>query len=124
MNAEEELKDIYNRLHPQVLSEFEENMPKYWGSKWKANTSIGKLRTVLVHRPGKEFLNVGTKTPWPPHEASLNAWRMTEKPNLDELVKHHENLVKAYKDNGVRVITRDPDDFLNATATNEIYTDD
>jgi len=124
MNAEEELKDIYTRLHPQVLSEFEDEMPKYWGSKWKANTSIGKLRTVLVHRPGKEFLSVGNKTPWPPHEASLAAWRMTFKPDLKELAEHHENLVKAYKDNSIKVIFRDPDPFDPPYQVKAIYTDD
>jgi N-dimethylarginine dimethylaminohydrolase len=124
MNAEEELKDIYTRLHPQVLSEFEEMMPKYWGSKWKANSSIGKLRTVLVHRPGKEFQSVGKKTPWPPHESNLAAWRMTYKPDLKELVQHHENLVKAYKDNGVNVIVRDPDPYDPPYQVKAIYTDD
>ena len=60
------LHEQYMRHHPQVLSEFEEEMPKYWGKRWKANTTIGKLRTVLLHRPGKEFLSVGKPTPWPP----------------------------------------------------------
>ena len=124
MNAEEELKDIYTRLHPQVLSEFDEEMPKYWGSKWKANTSIGKLRTVLVHRPGKEFLSVGKKTPWSPHEANLAAWRMTFKPDLEELVEHHENIIKVYKDNGVKVIVRDPDPYDPPYQVKAIYTDD
>ena len=31
--AANELHDVYNRLHPQILSEFEDEMPKYWGSK-------------------------------------------------------------------------------------------
>jgi hypothetical protein len=40
------------KYHPQVLSEFEDEMPKLWGKRWKANTTIGKLQTVLLHRPG------------------------------------------------------------------------
>ena len=120
----EKLHDTYNRLHPQVLSEFEDEMPKYWGKKWKANTTVGKLRTVLLHRPGKEFLNVGDPTPWPPYENSLAAWRMTEKPDLDELVEHHENLVDTFKSEGIEVIIRKPDPNDPAYQVKAIYCDD
>ena len=90
------LREMYQKHHPQVLADFEDEMPKYWGRKWKANTNVGKLRMVLVHRPGNEFLSVGKPTPCPPHGTSLGAWRMSFKPDLDELVEHHENLVDAY----------------------------
>ncbi len=119
-----ELTNIYHRLHPQIHSDFGEELPKYWGSDWKANTTIGKLRTVLVHRPGKEFLSVGKKTPWPPYEDSLAAWRMTFKPDLNELIEHHENLIKAYKDEGIRVIVRKPDPYDPPYQVKAIYTDD
>jgi N-dimethylarginine dimethylaminohydrolase len=99
-------------------------MPKYWGRKWKANTTIGKLRTVLLHRPGPEFLSVGNKTPWPPHGDSLAAWRMTFKPDLDELIEHHENMAKAYRDEGVEVLIRKPDPFDPPYQVKAIYTDD
>ena len=68
-----DLHEQYMKYHPQELTEFEDEMPKYWGKKWKANTSIGKLRTVLLHRPGNEFLSVGNPTPWPPHSSDLGA---------------------------------------------------
>jgi N-dimethylarginine dimethylaminohydrolase len=122
--AVDELHDMYHRLHPQVLTEFEEEMPKYWGSNWKANTTIGKLRTVLLHKPGNEFLSVGKKTPWPPNETSLAAWRMSFKPDLKELVEHHENLVKAYKEEGIRVIIRKPDPCDPPHQVKAIYIDD
>ena len=91
-----------------MLTDFEHDMPRYWGRKWKANTTIGKLRMVMLHRPGKEFESVGTPTPWPPHESSLEAWGMIEKPNLDEMVNHHENVVDAFKSEGVEVLIRKP----------------
>ena len=119
-----QLTDMYTRLHPQVHTTFEEDMPKFWGGKWKANTTIGKLRTVLVHRPGKEFLSVGKKTPWPPYESSLAAWRMTFKPDLDEMVEHHENLVKAYHEEGIRVLVRKPDPHDPPYQVKAIFTDD
>lgn len=119
------LHEQYMKYHPQILSDFEEEMPKIWGRKWKANTSIGKLRVVLVHRPGKEFLSVGKPTPWPPHESSLGAWRMSWQPtDLDELTRDYENLVQAYKDEGVEVIERKPDPNDPPYQVKAIYTDD
>ncbi|MFB0543158.1 MAG: hypothetical protein ACETVR_00095, partial [Candidatus Bathyarchaeia archaeon] len=96
----ESLHEMYQKYHPQISTTFEEEVEKYWGRKWQANTTVGKLRMVLLHRPGEEFLSVGKPTPWPPHLSSLGAWRMSFKPDLDELVEHHENLVEAYKDEG------------------------
>ncbi len=118
------LHEQYMKHHPQVLSDFGEELQKIWGRKWKANTNVGKLRTVLLHRPGREFLSVGEPTPWPPHERSLAAWRMSFKPDLDELMEHHENLVKAYEDEGVEVLIRKPDPNDPPYQVKAIYTDD
>ena len=119
------LHQMYMRHHPQVHSSFDEEMPKYWGKKWKANTTIGRLRTALLHRPGREFLSVGKPTPWPPHSSDLGAWRMSWKPeNLDELVKDYLTLAKAYKDEGVEVIERKPDPYDPPYTVKSIYTDD
>lgn len=118
------LNEQYLKYHPQILSNFEDEIEKYWGRKWKANTTIGKLRMVLLHRPGKEFLSVGKPTPWPPHASSLAAWRMSEKPNVDEMIEHHENLVKTYKDEGVEVVIRKPDPNNPPYQVKSIYTDD
>jgi len=120
----EKLRDMYYKWHPQVLSEFEDEMPKYWGQRWKANTTVGKLRTVLVHRPGREFLSVGKPTPWPPHGDSLEAWRMPHRPDLDELVEHYENMVEVYRDEGVEVLVRKPDPNDPPYQVKSIYTDD
>lgn len=118
------LHEQYMKFHPQVLSDFGEELEKCWGRKWRANTNVGKLRMVLVHRPGKEFLSVGKPTPWPPHESSLASWRMSFKPNLDEMIEHHENLVKAYRDEGVEVLIRKPDTNEPPYQVKAIYTDD
>ncbi|UCH58108.1 MAG: hypothetical protein JSV18_04235 [Candidatus Bathyarchaeota archaeon] len=118
------LREQYMKHHPQVLSDFEEEMERYWGRRWKANTNVGKLRVVLLHRPGREFLSVGKPTPWPPHDSSLGAWRMAYKPDLEELVEHHENLVDAYKSEGVEVVIRKPDPNEPPYQVKAIYTDD
>ena len=108
----------------QMLTDFEEDMPRYWGRKWKANTSIGKLRMVMLHKPGKEFLSVGKPTPWPPHETSLEAWGMHEKPNLEEMIKDHENVVKAFKDEQVEVALRKTVPYNQLHQVFSIDTDD
>ncbi len=118
------LHEQYMKFHPQVLSDFGEELEKYWGRKWRANTNVGKLRMVLVHRPGREFLSVGKPTPWPPNDSSLAAWRMSFKPDLDEMIEHHENLVKAYRDEGVEVLIRKPDTNEPPYQVKAIYTDD
>jgi N-dimethylarginine dimethylaminohydrolase len=118
------LREQYHSLHPQVLTGFEDDMVKVWGRKWKANTNVGKLRVVLLHRPGPEFLQVSNPTPWPPHEDSLIAWRMSEKMSLDELVRDHESLVDAYKAEGIEVVIRKPDPNDPPYQVKAIYTDD
>jgi len=119
------LDEQYMKYHPQVLSEFEDEMEKLWGKKWKANTTIGKLRTVLLHRPGKEFLSVGKPTPWAPHDSSLAAWRMSYKPkDLEELNEDYERLYRAYRDEGVEVVERKPDPNDPPYQVKAIYTDD
>ena len=119
------LHEQYMKHHPQILSDFEEEMPKVWGKNWKSNTTIGKLRTVLLHRPGKEFLSIGKPTPWPPHDSSLSAWRTSYKPNdLMELIQDHERLAKAYRDEGVEVVERKPDPNDPPYQVKAIYTDD
>ena len=120
----ETLDEMYKKYHPQVLTDFEQDLKTYWGKSWKANTTIGKLKMILLHRPGKEFLSVGSPTPWPPHLSSLAAWRMPSKPDLDELIRDHENLVKAYVNEGVEVVIRKPDPNLPPYQVKSIYTDD
>jgi N-dimethylarginine dimethylaminohydrolase len=119
------LHEQYMMHHPQVHSQFEEEMPKYWGREWKANTTIGKLRTVLLHRPGREFLSVGSPTPWPPHSSDLAAWRMSWKPrDLTRLTEDYARLKKAYRDEGVEVVERKPDPYDPPYTVKSIYTDD
>ena len=120
----ETLDEVYKKYHPQVLSDFEEEIETHWGRGWKANNPAGKLRMALLHRPGNEFLSIGNPTPWPPHRSSLGAWRQCEKPALDELIKDHENLVKAFENEGVEVVIRKQDPNDPAYQVKSIYCDD
>ncbi len=118
------LREQYLKYHPQVLTSFEEDMEWLWGRKWKANTNVGKLRMVLLHKPGPEFEHVGEKTPFPPHASGLAAWRMAEKIPLEELLEDHYNLVDAYRAEGVEVVIRKPETHNPPYQVKAIYTDD
>jgi len=118
------LREQYVKHHPQVLSGLENDMEWVWGRRWKANTNVGKLRVVLLHRPGKEFLTVGKPTPWAPHGRGLPEWRVSEKMRLEELQLHHQNLVDAYKAEGVEVVIRKHEARHGPYQQQEIYTDD
>jgi N-dimethylarginine dimethylaminohydrolase len=118
------LREQYLKFHPQVLSDFEDEMEKLWGKKWKANTNVGKLKMVLLHRPGPEFESIGKKTPFPPFLSHLPAWRMAEKIPLEELTEDHLNLVDAYKAEGVEVVIRKPESNSPPYQVKAIYTDD
>jgi N-dimethylarginine dimethylaminohydrolase len=49
---------------------------------------------------------------------------MSEKIELKELIEHHENLVKTYKEEGIEVIIRKPDPNDPPYQVKAIYTDD
>lgn len=72
---------------------FFEDMEKVWGRQWSVNSEIGRLRAVLMHRPGKELDNI----------ADLEAVYMKEKPDGDLARKQHDHLAEIYRSNGVEV---------------------
>ncbi len=63
-----------------------------WGD-WGVCSEIGKLRAVLMRRPGKEIDNI-----LDPKSVS-----MIEKLDPELVRKQHDDVVKIYKDNGVKV---------------------
>lgn len=106
------LEEVYEKWHPQLKTRFEDEVEKYWGRRWGANTEIGRLRMVLLHRPGEEINSI---------KAPLEAWRYTEKPNLEEMIKDHERLVQAFRDEGVEVVIRKPETYKPPRLVKSIY---
>lgn len=109
------LDQMYQAHYPQIATTFEEEIKQYWGRDWKCNTEIGRLRMVMLHRPGEEIKNIA-----PPYEK----WRWLEAPNLDEMIQDHERLVRAYEDEGVEVVIRKPETNRPARLVKSIYTED
>ena len=109
------LDAMYLSDHPQIPTSFEEEIREYWGRDWKCNTEIGRLRMVMMHRPGEEIKSIT-----PPYEK----WRWLEEPRLDEMIQDHERLVRAYKDEGIEVVIRKPETNRPARLVKSIYTED
>jgi N-dimethylarginine dimethylaminohydrolase len=110
-----ELHRIYEDFHPPIKTRFEDEVEKYWGRSWGANTEVGRLRMVMLHRPGEEMKSV---------QPPLERWRYTEMPNLEEMQRHHENLVKAFRDEDVEVVIRRPENNRPPRLVKSIYTRD
>lgn len=110
-----EFGDMYGKYHPPLETRFEEEVEKYWKRNWGVSTEVGKLRAVLLHRPGKEILSI---------QEPLEKWRYIEKPNLVEMEEDFERLVKAFRDEDVEVIERKPESNDPPRLVKSIYTRD
>lgn len=77
----------------EKVNSFYHDMPKVWGENWSVTSEIGKLRAVMVHRPGKEIDNI--KDP--------NAIYFRDFIDADKARWEHDQLVQVYKRHGVEV---------------------
>ena len=106
------LEKMYEAYHPPLETKFEDEVEKYWGKRWGAPTEIGRLRTVLLHRPGVEIDSI---------DLPLERWRYSSKPDLKEMIEDHERLVQAFKSEGVEVIIRLPEKESPPRLVKSIY---
>jgi N-dimethylarginine dimethylaminohydrolase len=88
---------MYSQHHPPLTTRFEEDVEQYWGRRWGVSTEVGRLRAVLLHKPGKEILSI---------QEPLAKWRYTEKPDSVMMGNDFERLRKALEDQGVEVVVR------------------
>jgi len=109
------LMEIYMKYHPPLKTRFEEEVEKYWGRRWGVNTEVGRLRMVLLHRPGEEINSIK-----PPYER----WRYTYKPDLKEMQRDYETLAEALREEGVEVVERLPEKAKPPRLVKSIYTRD
>jgi len=94
---------------PSPAFESEEQQKFIWGRHWGCNNDVGRLRVVLMHRPGDEMRIVDpTKRiedlgAFGDPEAGWY-WRGREVPPLEKMQKEHDGLVAALKAEGVEVV--------------------
>lgn len=97
-----------------------------WGRQWGCTNDVGKLRAVLMHRPGDELNIVDPNMPMPevggygdPEKGWY--WIGNELPDLAAMQKAHDQLSGILRDNGVDVVMIDK---AAPGAMKQIYTRD
>jgi len=78
----------------EVHTAFEEDVLKMWGGNWYVDSEIGKLRAVLMRRPGKEVEDITLE----PKRVSMH-----EKLNPEGMRKEFDDIVRMYEEHGVKV---------------------
>ena len=66
---------------------------KVWGDQWSVTSEIGKLRSVLMHRPGKEIEGITD-----PSKIYFRDFIDVEKARWE-----HDQLAQVYRDHGIEV---------------------
>lgn len=87
----EEIRSIGER-HFAEKTTFREDMPKYWG-KWGATSEVGRLKAVLLRRPGGEIEGV--------EDPAIPRWRELMDPRKTR--EQHDRLAEVYREHGVAV---------------------
>ncbi len=75
-----------------TTSTFKEDLPKLWGN-WGVSSEIGKLRDVLMRRPGKEIENIND----PKALAMRQGW------DPEKVRYQHDVIADIYRQNGINV---------------------
>ncbi|MBY8978314.1 hypothetical protein KHP62_21085, partial [Rhodobacteraceae bacterium NNCM2] len=107
----------YNQLiklfpsEPEPAFEAPEQQNAIWGREWGCRNDVGRLRTVLMHRPGNELSVVDTAK-----QLEMGAfgnvqegwyWRGNTGPDLAKMQAQHDALAAALEAEGVEVLRVD-----------------
>jgi len=121
--------NLHRRIHGQGEPAFEDPQmqQRTWGNAWGLNNDVGRLRKVLVHRPGVEWDQMLTDGEYVPEVDAIMGprdlwyWNGKERPDIDNVQAQHDNLTSALKAEGVEIVdVVDPLPHLTKT----IYTRD
>jgi N-dimethylarginine dimethylaminohydrolase len=95
---------------PSPAFESAEEQAFVWGRSWGCDSDVGRLRTVLMHRPGDEMAVLDASKLIPELGAFGDEvgrswyWRGTEIPALAEQQTQHDALVAALREEGVEIV--------------------
>jgi N-dimethylarginine dimethylaminohydrolase len=70
-----------------------EDFPEYWGGDWGCDSEVGKLRAVLVRKPGKEIEGI--------EDPEKCRWLDVMDPDIAQ--EQHDALAEVYRSQGVEV---------------------
>jgi N-dimethylarginine dimethylaminohydrolase len=97
---------------PEPPFEDEESLVKYWNRNWGANSEVGTLRSILLHRPGVEMHTID-ESKWNEEAGALIGdngswyWRDRKGPNLELMQKQHDHFADVLRNEGVEVVYLD-----------------
>lgn len=93
---------------PEPSFESTHEQTAVWGRRWGCNTAVGRLRVVLMHRPGEE-LSVVKDQPMPeiggfgdPEKGWY--WMGRTLPDLPAMQKAHDEFTRLLRSEGVEVV--------------------
>jgi len=84
-------------------------LEKVWGRRWGVNSDVGRLRVVLVSRPGQEWQMMMSGGEYVEEaEAWIGPemmwyWADTNRPNLELAQAQHDGLVATLMSEGVEI---------------------
>lgn len=110
-HAEIELSYIPINDLLEVHTSMPDDMKNEWGFRWSVDSEIGKLRAVLMRRPGKEIDNITL----PPEKVSMHS-----KINPEGIRAEFDAIKRVYEENGVKVYLID-DDLVREDCPNQFY---
>ncbi len=106
---------VYNQTikmfgpQPEPAFEDPEELTQVWGRNWGCQSDVGRLRAVLMHRPGDEFAvidpakRIESIGSFGDPEAGWY-WQSESIPPLAEMQAQHDALVAALRDEGAEVL--------------------
>jgi N-dimethylarginine dimethylaminohydrolase len=97
---------------PEPGFESEEQQKTHWGRVWGCSNDVGRLRLVLMHRPGEELKIVDPAKKLPGIGAYGDPktgwyWRGDTIPDLKAMQAQHDDLVRVLREEGVEVVFLD-----------------
>jgi len=113
----EELRGLGVEALLDLIKRFNK-LPRAGRLKYGVEDEIGRLRAVLVHRPGPEFELIDERDP--------GKWLMSWKPDLEKALEEYDELVRTImEESGAEVIyLREPSEGWSIFPVNQCYVRD
>lgn len=98
---------------PEPSFETPEELERVWGARWGANSEVGRLRAVLLRRPGEELERIRADGWNPAMQALVDPeegwyWESEQPPDLPLVRRQYDGLVGALENEGVEVHFAEP----------------
>lgn len=126
---EEDFEIVHQHFRGEAAPPFEspEMQQRVWGRQWGCVNDVGRLRVVLLHRPGEEMRQVDPRHRHPHAPALVHPegkwyWWGTDPPDIAEMQRGHDALVAVLRAHDVEIVwldDPDPDD-INAMFTRDM----